>query len=132
MDFRGIAERFLAANGYAAHPCDSEEEARGRVDELAPQGRWPCYFFTSDTTGEKALEEFRMAGEEVDLDRYDEIGVVRWAPLEDAAALTAFVQSLRDARAAGSWTREQLIEGLEGLLPEFAHQETGRFLDARM
>ena len=132
MDFRGIAERFLAANGYTAHPCESEEEARGRVEELAARRRWPCYFFTSDTTGEKALEEFQMAGEEVDLDRYGEIGVVRWAPLEDAAALTAFVQSLRAARAAGSWTRDQLIEGLKALLPEFAHQETGRFLDSRM
>ncbi len=132
MDFRGIAERFLAANGYRAHPCDSEDEARDRVEELAGRGRWPCYFFTSDTTGEKPLEEFQMAGEEVDLDRYGEIGVVRWAPLEDETALDEFVRSLRDARASGRWTREQLIAGLEGLLPEFAHHETGRFLDARM
>ena len=34
------------------------DEARGRVEELARRGRWPCYFFASDTTGEKALEGF--------------------------------------------------------------------------
>ena len=132
MDFRGIAERFLAANGYRAHPCESEEEARGRVEELAARGRWPCWFFTSDTTGEKAIEEFQMAGEEVELDRYREIGVIRWARLEDDAALAAFLRSVGEARAAGRWSREELIAGLRDLLPEFAHQETGRFLDARM
>jgi len=56
--FSSIAEKFLAQQGYEAVPCASEEEARHRVGELIPQKKWPCYFFDSNTTGEKSFEEF--------------------------------------------------------------------------
>lgn len=132
LSFRTIAERFLESHGYRPHPCATEDEARGRVDELAARGCWPCYFFTSDTTGEKSIEEFQAAGENVDLDRYQEIGVVRWAALEDPTALDRFLEALRRMRGSGSWSREQILDELKSLLPEFRHQETGKFLDARM
>lgn len=132
VDFVSIAERFLTAHGYRAHPCATEDEARNRVDELAARGRWPCYFFASDTTGEKMIEEFLMTGESVDLDRYHEVGVIGWPPPADDGALDRFLEGIRDLRDAGRWTREEILERLRSLLPEFRHQETGKFLDARM
>ena len=132
VNFRLLAEKFLAAHGYQAHPCADEEEARQRVDELAARGRWPCYFFDSDTTGEKVLEEFYTTGERVDLDRFGEIGVVRWSPLEQEGPLNEFLALLCGALERGQWTREELLDGLKALLPEFRHIETGRFLDQRM
>ncbi len=132
LSFSGIAERFRDSRGYRAHPCATEDEARARVEELAADGRWPCYFFTSDTTGEKEIEEFQIAGEEVDLDTYDEIGVIRWQPLEDPAALDRFLDEVRQLRRSGGWTREQLLHLLKELVPELSHQETGKFLDQRM
>lgn len=132
IDFRSIAERFLESHGYQPHPCESEDEARRRVDELSARGCWPCYFFTSDTTGEKPVEEFCMADEVVDLDRYCEIGVIRWAALEDGTGLDRLLLALDGLRGSGRWTRDEILEQLKSLLPEFRHQETGKFLDAKM
>lgn len=130
--FREIAEAFLEQRGYAPHPCASEEEARERVEELAAEGRWPLYFTPSDTTGEKPLEEFQRRDEEIDRERFGEIGVIRWPVLADEAALDAFLDSVRELRRGGRWTRRQILDAMETLLPEFRHCETGRFLDAKM
>ncbi|MEO3961148.1 UDP-N-acetylglucosamine 4,6-dehydratase, partial [Chromobacterium piscinae] len=58
ITFSEIATRYLQALGFEPYECDSEEEARARTDELITKKRWPCYFFKSDTTGEKDFEEF--------------------------------------------------------------------------
>jgi FlaA1/EpsC-like NDP-sugar epimerase len=132
VDFRRIAQRFLDHHGYEAHPCATEDEARARVSELAAKGRWPCYFFASDTTGEKAVEEFTMAGERASHDRYREIGVIRWPRLTDDAPLDRFLTVVARMRASGSWSRDELLDELKVLVPELRHQETGTFLDSRM
>ncbi len=132
MNFRTIAERFLRAQGYRAHPCETEEEARSQVEPLAAKGLWPCYFFTSDTTGEKQIEEFYMADEKVDVDRYSEIGVVCWPAVDKDPPLDRFLTAIRTMRANGRWTRDEILGQLTSLLPEFQHQETGKFLDSKM
>jgi FlaA1/EpsC-like NDP-sugar epimerase len=132
VGFQVLAERFLASRGLEAHPCADEDEARDRVDELAARGRWPCFFFDSDTTGEKELEEFTTTGERVELERFAEIGVVQWNGLEDEGPLDDFLGHLEAAIRRGRWTRDEVLGGLKRLLPEFRHLETGRFLDQRM
>lgn len=130
--FRRIAERYLESRGYRARPCATEEEARGRVEELAAKGEWPCYFFRSDTTGEKLLEEFTAADEQPDLTRFREIGVVRWPVPEDPARLDRFLVEIDEMRASGSWSRPDLLASLEEVVASFRHRETGKFLDDRM
>lgn len=130
--FRSIAERFLAEHGYRPHLCATEKEARARVRELARQGEWPCYFFRSDTTGEKTLEEFRLPNEEATLERYQEIGVVRWQPSRNRKPLDTFLDRIGALCAAGQWTRGDLLDALADTVAEFNHLETGKFLDDRM
>lgn len=132
VSFRTIAERYLEAQGYRPHPCDTEEEARRRVEELAAKGEWPCHFFSSDTTGEKEVEEFHTADEEVELGRYREIGVVHWPGLGEPSRLAGFLQRMDELRAAGRWSREDILRALGDLLHELRHRETGKFLDDRM
>lgn len=130
--FRTVAENYLESRGYRPHPCGSEDEARSRVAELAARGEWPCYFFRSDTTGEKLLEEFHTVRETVDLQRFREIGVVRWPRVEESEQLTAFVERIEAMSASGRWARNDLLEMLAELVPDFTHKETGKFLDDRM
>jgi FlaA1/EpsC-like NDP-sugar epimerase len=65
-----VATRFLNDMGFEVYECNSEEEARNRSTELIAAGKWPCYFFQSDTTGEKGVEEFFMGHEKLDFDRF--------------------------------------------------------------
>ena len=130
--FSEIAERYLAALGYEAVPCASEEEARASVEELAAKGQWPCYFFASDTTGEKDFEEFYTEGEDLDWERFENLGVIRNPAEYDAGKLDHFLQAIQDLRAAGRWEKGDLVRLFHDMVPEFAHKETGRYLDGRM
>jgi len=112
--------------------CSSEDEARSRVAELKAQHKWPVYFFKSDTTGEKDFEEFYTEHEMLDMNRFDSIGVIKNKPTYDAAALTHFEDAIRAMRRRGAWTRQELIDLFNATIPEFAHKETGKFLDERM
>ncbi len=132
ITFSAMAERFLGAAGFQPHPCDSEDEARQRVDELSARGKWPCYFFASDTTGEKDFEEFYTASEQVDWNRYTEIGVVRNDATTDCEALNRFANDIQAFRERRRWSKEDLVNCFDRLLPNFAHHETGKYLDNRM
>lgn len=132
ISFRTVAEKFLTSQGFTPHPCASEEEARSRVEELSARGEWPCYFFDSDTTGEKHLEEFYSVEETVDFNRFNEVGVVSWPPTRDAAGLERFLQQVLDLQETGSWSRPDLLSPLQTLVPTFDHRDTGKFLDNRM
>ena len=130
--FDAIAVKYLAAQGYEAVPCASEDEARARVDELLPQRRWPCYFADSDTTGEKDFEEFFTEGETLDLARFESIGVIRNEAVFDAGRLDRFVAHIAELKAAGSWYKPDLVALFHEMIPDFAHMETGKYLDSRM
>jgi UDP-N-acetylglucosamine 4,6-dehydratase len=132
ITFAEIAERFVSSMGFEPYLCDSEEEARAVAATQIEAGRWPCHFFDSDTTGEKPFEEFYMAHEAVDMDRFNSIGVVRNDLAFDAAQLDGFVEQISAMRTRGRWERSELVALFHDMLPDFAHAETGKFLDDRM
>ncbi|WIL20365.1 MAG: UDP-N-acetylglucosamine 4,6-dehydratase [Geothrix sp.] len=132
VTFSSIAERYLAAKGLEPLLCDTEDEARERMASAPRQGRWPCYFFQSDTTGEKDFEEFFTDSEEVDLGRFDSIGIVKNAATADPSHLQAFLREIERLRQSGRWTKQDIVDLFFNLLPEFHHLETGKYLDGRM
>ena len=77
VTFSDIAVGFLQQAGYEPVVCASEEEARERVSELSSQRKWPCYFFDSDTTGEKDFEEFFTDSEDLDMKKFNSIGIIK-------------------------------------------------------
>jgi len=130
--FSDIAVRYLQGLGYEPFECASEDEARGRAAELIPQRRWPCYFFSSDTTGEKDFEEFFTDREDLDMARFDAIGVIRNRAEFDGRILGVFIEEIQGMLRRGAWTRGEMINLFNRMIPEFNHRETGKFLDARM
>ena len=127
-----IALEFMELNGYTTTECGSEDEARARTDELIAKKQWPCFFFDSDTTGEKPFEEFYLEGDEIDWERFRTIGVIRHEATDVSGAITTFAERLDQLRSAGAWTKEHLVELIGALVPELSHVETGRNLDNRM
>jgi len=132
ITFAEIAVQYLAALGYDAYPCASEDEARASVQERMVHKQWPCYFFTSDTTGEKDFEEFYTDRETLDMERFDSIGVIKNQPGYDAAKLEWFLQTVAALKERGAWDRQDLVALFHVMLPDFGHKETGKFLDDRM
>lgn len=134
ITFTEIAVRYLERLGFEPYECDSEDEARDRTEELISKKLWPCYFFKSDTTGEKDFEEFFTDKEDLDMDRFDSIGVIRNEPVFDEARLDGFICGIESLRSKPTWTKTEIVELFYATLPEFAHnhKETGKYLDQRM
>jgi len=130
--FSDIAVRYLAALGFEAHECASEEEARERAPELIARKQWPCYFFASDTTGEKDFEEFFTEGETLDMRRFANLGVIKNAPVYDQARLDGFLYALQAIRDQPMWEKAPIVDLFNHMIPDFAHKETGKYLDGRM
>jgi FlaA1/EpsC-like NDP-sugar epimerase len=132
ITFAEIAVKYLEALGYEPYLCSSEEEARSRVGELAAQKKWPCYFFASDTTGEKDFEEFYTDQEVLDMARFENIGIIKNEAVFDEQKLQMFVAEIDQLKKAARWGRADLIALFNAMIPNFNHKETGKFLDNRM
>ena len=132
ITFSDIAVHFLRERGFEPYECESEDEARNRTDELIANKQWPCYFFKSDTTGEKDFEEFFTDNENLDMKCFETIGVIHNQPEFDEIKLDEFMSGIEALREKGFWDKEKIVKLYFGLLPEFAHKETGKYLDQRM
>ncbi|MDA8683867.1 UDP-N-acetylglucosamine 4,6-dehydratase [Gammaproteobacteria bacterium] len=132
ITFSEIAVRYLRGLGYEPYECESEHEARERAEELIAKKQWPCYFFKSDTTGEKDFEEFFTDNEDLDMNRFETVGVIKNQPEFDEAKLDDFMNGIEDLRIKATWTKDDIVKLYFELLPEFAHKETGKYLDQRM
>ena len=132
ITFSEIAVRYLRDRGYEPYECETEDEARDRAGELIANKQWPCYFFKSDTTGEKDFEEFFTDNEDLDMERFETVGIIKNQPDFDEAKLDDFMKGIEGLREKGTWNKDDIVKLYFGLLPEFAHKETGKYLDQRM
>ena len=132
INFSEIAVHYLRERGYEPYECDSEDEARDRAKEMILKKKWPCYFFKTDTTGEKDFEEFFTDNEDLDMDRFETIGVIKNQAEFDEAKLDDFMSRIENLRKKGTWTKDDIVKLYFGLLSDFAHKETGKYLDQRM
>jgi FlaA1/EpsC-like NDP-sugar epimerase len=132
ITFSEIAVRYLQFLGFQPYECASEDEARDRAGELIEKKQWPCYFFKSDTTGEKDFEEFFTEKEDTDFSRFESVGVIRNQLVFNAAALDRFNDGAVELRNSLNWTKTDIVKLFSEMLPDFDHLETGKYLDERM
>lgn len=130
--FSEIAIQYLLQRGFEPYVCDTEEEARAKVGELRGSNKWPCYFFKSDTTGEKGFEEFYTSTEEVDFSRFSNIGIVKNSLDVNFDDLDRFTEKIKLLKTRKSWSKSDLVDIFQRLVPEFRHIDTGKYLDGRM
>ena len=130
--FSQIVVSYIRQLGYEPCECSTEDEARIRADELISKKKWPCYFFKSDTTGEKDFEEFFTEKEDLDMDRFKGIGIIRNTPIFDADGLTKFKIGIEELQASSTWSKSDIVSLFYDVLPNFAHKETGKNLDQKM
>ena len=132
ITFADIAVKYLKNIGYEPYLCKSEDEARELAKTLPDQGKWPCYFFKSDTTGEKDFEEFFTDAETLDMDRFENLGVIKNEANFDVEKLTHFEGVISDLKAKREWSKEEIVKLFFYMIPDFGHKETGKYLDGRM
>lgn len=118
ISFSDIAKRYLNSLGYEAIECSSEEEARRRMPELIVKKKWPCYFFESDTVGEKPYEEFFTDNEKLDIKKFSSIGVIKNNPSFNEKKLDSFIQKITNI-SSKNLSKNYILETFNEILPEF-------------
>jgi len=132
ISFADIAVKYLAEIGYEPYLCESEEEARNNVDALIAQKKWPCLFTASDTTGEKDFEEFFTDNEVLDMERFENLGVIKNNANFDQFKLENFSTKIAQMKADKLWNKEEIVALFHTMMPNFGHTETGKYLDSKM
>lgn len=132
ITFSEIAEKYLTSRGYEPYLCNSESEARDLIQSLPSQGKWPCLFTQSDTTGEKDFEEFFVDNEELDLSRFENLGIVKSQLDFESDKLSYFYDQIAALKSKGEWKKSDLVNLFNDMIPNFDHKETGRYLDSKM
>ena len=130
--FSDIAERYIENLGYEPYHCSTEQEARERSDELIASKCWPCYFFKSDTSGEKDFEEFFTDKEVLDMNRFHNLGVIKNEANFSSDMLDNFLEVIQALRAQTVWEKTPIVDLFNEVIPDFDHKETGKYLDGRM
>lgn len=132
ITFAEIAVKYLAEIGYEAYLCKDEEEARALVETLPQEGKWPCLFTSSDTTGEKDFEEFFTDKENLDMERFENLGVIKNELNIEEEKLNLFETKINELKIARKWNKEEIVELFFTMIPDFGHKETGKYLDSKM
>ena len=132
ITFADIAVKYLQNMGYEPHLCKTEDEARELANTLPQQGKWPCLFTDSNTTGEKDFEEFFTDNETLDLERFENLGVIKNEALFDPLLVKEFEQTIAGLKELKTWTKDEIVDLFFKMLPEFGHKETGQYLDGKM
>lgn len=133
MTFSSIADRFLNSLGYKTKYCTSEEEAKKFALEMpAKSDEYPVYYFASDTTGEKGFEEFYVAGEQVNMNRYNALGVIEGARVIDVNEINNFFIKLSCELNKQGVAKQDIVQIIKEFVPNFEHVEKGKNLDQKM
>lgn len=132
ITFADIAVKYLQDRGYEPFLCKTEDEARELVKTLPAQGKWPCLFTESDTTGEKDFEEFFTESETLDMERFENLGIIKNDAIFEQALLSEFEEKITQMKADKTWTKDEIVSLFFKMLPDFGHKETGKYLDGKM
>lgn len=133
MTFDAIGTELLKAYGYEVLQCASDQEAIDKAEELKRGSHlYPVHYSISDTSGEKAFEEFVTEEETADMDRFLSLGVITGKDIPDRNRLQKLFDDLTGAFSRNEVTKEDIIQILKDYLPNFDHIETGKSLDSKM
>ena len=132
ITFSQIAVKYLETLGYEPYLCQTEDEARELVKTLPSKGKWPCLFTASDTTGEKDFEEFFTENETLDMNKFENLGIIKNEAIYDEDKLNNFEKTIKNFKSNLSWNKEDIVKEFFKLIPDFGHKETGKYLDGKM
>lgn len=138
LTFSEICDGFVKANGFKKDPCSSDKEAivKASTLNLEPLNlepvKYPTVYFASDTTGEKAYEEFYVPGEKIDMQRFKALGVVEQTTRHEMGEVNGFFEKLESIFAKEDFTKAQVVEAIKEFIPNFEHEEKGKNLDQKM
>lgn len=133
LTFSSICDEFVKAEGFEKKECGSDAEAKKYAANMGYDSEmYPVVYFGSDTTGEKAYEEFYVLGEKIDMQRFQALGVVEQSARHSMDEVNGFFEKLESIFEKDDFTKAQVVEAIKSFIPNFEHEEKGKNLDQKM
>lgn len=133
LSLSSICDDFVKAEGFTKVECNNDPEAKKYAAEMDYESEtYPVVYFKSDTTGEKAYEEFYVPGEKVNMNRFMALGVVEETTRRNMNEINDFFVELENIFKAEDSTKAQVVESIKKFIPNFEHEEKGKNLDQKM
>ncbi|MBQ9213866.1 MAG: UDP-N-acetylglucosamine 4,6-dehydratase [Bacteroidales bacterium] len=130
LTFSKICDDFVKAEGFQKVECQDDNSAKDFADQMSYDSeKYPVVYFESDTTGEKAYEEFYVPGEQINMQRFKALGVVEKTSRRPMAEVNSFFIELENIFAKDDFSKAQVVEAIKGFIPNFQHEEKGKNLD---
>ena len=133
LTFSSICDKFVADLGAEKQEFSNDEDAKKFASEM-PFGskKYPVVYFKSDTTGEKAYEEFFVPGEKLDMKRFKSLGVIEEVKKRPMREIDNFFAKMEQIFAKADFTKEEVVQAIKKFIPNFEHEEKGKNLDQKM
>lgn len=133
LTFSSICDKFVMAEGFTKKECDNDDEAKEYASEMGYENEtYPVLYFKSDTTGEKAYEEFYVPGEKINMTRFQALGVVEETTRRPMPEVNAFFEKLEAIFKKEDFTKAHVVDAIKEFIPNFEHEEKGKNLDQKM
>lgn len=133
LTFSAICDEFVKAEGFNKVECDNDATAKHYAAEMDYESdSYPVVYFKSDTTGEKAYEEFYVPGEKINMERFSALGVVEQTTRRSMTEVNDFFSELEAIFQREDFTKAQVVESIKKFIPNFEHEEKGKNLDQKM
>lgn len=133
LTFSSVCDEYVKTLGYAKKEFTTDEEAKRFASEMTFDSKnYPVVYFKSDTTGEKAYEEFYIPGEKVNLERFISLGVIEEVEKRPMTEIDTFFNEMESIFMKSDFTKEEVVAAIKRFLPNFEHVEKGKNLDQKM
>ena len=133
LTFSAICDDFVKAEGLTKVECSTDTEAKAKANAISYDSKeYPVVYFKSDTTGEKAFEEFYIPGEKLDMARFISLGVVCESTRRPINEVNAFLSELEGIFQKEDFSKAEVVESIKKFIPNFEHEEKGKNLDQKM
>tara|TARA_Y100000813_G_C24161824_1_gene352400 strand:- start:997 stop:2208 length:1212 start_codon:yes stop_codon:yes gene_type:complete len=132
INFKDITLDFFKYMNRKIKICNSESEAKEAGNLLNEDSPYPCYFFKTNTSGEKLYEEFYTNDDQINLNKFESIGVITNSKKPSYSEINSVINDLNSILDSQMYRKEDIIKLMNNLLPDFEHIETGNSLDQKM
>ena len=132
VNFKEITEDFFKYLGKEIKICNNEYEAKEYAINITDDSPYPIYFFNTDTSGEKLYEEFYTSEDQINLKKFNSIGIIKNSIKPSFSDVDLIIQEIENLFKRDNYEKEDIIKVMNRLLPDFNHIETGKTLDQKM
>jgi FlaA1/EpsC-like NDP-sugar epimerase len=131
ISFTNFIEPFLKIYGFTPIYFNNEQDARQNI-HLIKEYKYPVYLSKSDSSGEKLYEEFFDNTDNISLNSFKSLGVIKKNASFTIDDINTLISELKNLFSNELLDKKEIVNLFDKYIGNFNHIETGISLDSKM